>query len=182
MKAENRQRLLLIVAAAAVSLLAADYLVVTPLQKAWKARSTRIVELERRLQSGRGLLDREQALRSRWQTMISNTLPSNLSAAEQKLLQAFDGWARESRISLTSLSPQWRTDAEDYMTLQCRVEASGDLNTITTFIHSIEKDPMAIRIDSLELAARDNTGLVIGLTLQASGLVLTPDTEKEGNR
>lgn len=182
MKPENRQKFLLVLTAVAVALFAGDYLVLTPLQKAWKARSTRIAQLEEKIRAGRGVLDREQALRSRWQAMTANTLPKNLSAAEQKLLQAFDEWSRESRLNLTSLNPQWRTDAEEYMTLQCRVEAAGDLGTITSFLYSIETDPMAIRVDSLELSARDATGSQVAMTLQVSGLVLTLDEQERSMR
>jgi Tfp pilus assembly protein PilO len=181
-KPENRQKFLLILAVAAVALLAGDYLILTPLQKAWKARSTRITQLEEKIRAGRGVLDREQALRSRWQAMTANTLPKNMSAAEQKLLQAFDEWSRESRLNLTSLNPQWRTDADDHLTLQCRVEATGDLGTITSFLYSVETDPMAIRVDSLELASRDATGSQVGMTLQVSGLVLTLDEQERSTR
>lgn len=174
MKPENRQKVLMIVAAAAVALMASDYLVLSPLQAAWKKRSERIVELERRIDNGRSLISREDRLRDRWSMMRANTLPTQFSAAEQKMLGAFDAWAGESRITVSSLSPQWRSELDDRASLQCRVEAVGDLSTITRFLYSIERDPMAIRIDSMELTSRDATGSQLALTLQANGLVLLP--------
>ena len=57
--------------------------------------------------------------------MQTNTLPSNPSLAEQKVLQAFDKWSQDSRISVNSITPQWKRDSDDFTTLQCRVDAVG---------------------------------------------------------
>jgi hypothetical protein len=62
------------------------------------------------------------------------------------------------------------------MTLDCRVEASGDLGTLSRFVYDIEKDPMALKLESVELSTRDDTGQQLTLGLQISGLVLTPQT------
>ena len=59
------------------------------------------------------------------------------------------------------------------MTLECRADASGSLSALTRFLYEIEKDPLALRIDSLEITARDNTGQQLSLNLQVSGLLLT---------
>jgi hypothetical protein len=174
LKIKNRQQLLLIGAAALVGLFAADALLLTPLSKTWKARSARVKELRQQVSEGRNLVAREQVLRSRWEEMRTNTLPNNLSVAEQKVLQAFDRWSQESRISILSISPQRKKDSDDYMTVECRVEASGNLNTVSRFLYDLEHDPMALRIQMLEVSSRDNDGQQLALGLQVSGLVLTP--------
>jgi len=50
------------------------------------------------------------------------------------------------------------------------------LSTLTRFLHEVESDPLALRVDSVELASRDRTGAQLTLGLQVSGLVLS--TEK----
>lgn len=174
MKINNRQQLLAIAAMATVALLAADRLVYTPLTKWWKTRSATITELRQQIADGTSLLQRDQVIRRRWQQMQANTLPRNSSLAEQQLLKAFDTWSQHSRVCLTSIMPQWKHDADDYMTLDCRVEATGDLETLSQFIYSIEKDSLALKVESLELNAHDDTGQQMTLGLQLSGLVLTP--------
>jgi len=52
------------------------------------------------------------------------------------------------------------------------VEASGNLGTLSRFLYDIEKDPMALKLESVELSTRDNTGQQLTLDLQISGLVL----------
>jgi Tfp pilus assembly protein PilO len=175
-KIENRQQLLAIVAVGAVALLAADRLVVTPLTKLWKARSASIAQLRKQIETGSSLLQREVVIRHRWEQMRDNTLPNNPSLAEQQLLRAFDSWSQRSRVSITSIMPQWKLDADDYKTLQCRVDAAGDLESLSQFLYNVERDPMALKVESVELTARDNNGRQLTLAMQLSGLVLTPKT------
>jgi hypothetical protein len=171
---KNRQTLLAVVAGAAVALFATDKLLLTPLANSWSARAKAITELRKKVTDGRALLARGSSLRSRWGQMRANTLPLNPSEAEQKLLSAVYRWSQDSRINVVSISPQSKHDADDYMTVECRVEASGDLSKVSSFLYHLEQDPMAVKLQTLELSARDNNGQQFGLGLQISGLVLTP--------
>jgi Tfp pilus assembly protein PilO len=170
----NRQQLLAIVAISAVALLLGDRLVLTPLVRGWEERSARITQLRRDVEQGRQLIQREQPIRSRWENMRTNTLPSQVSTAESQVLRSFDRWSQDSRISITSIKPQWKTGAEDYVTLECRVDASGTLPTLTRFLYDIEKDPLALKVDSLEITSRGDDGQQLALGLQVSGLLLNP--------
>jgi hypothetical protein len=58
------------------------------------------------------------------------------------------------------------------MTYECRVDAAGDLGKLSRFIYSVERDPMALKLELVELGARDKEGQQISLGLQLSGLVL----------
>ena len=174
MKIENRQRVLAVIAIAAVALLASDRLIVAPLTRSWKARADRIAELKESVKQGAMLLEREQTIRNRWENMRTNTLPNDVSAAENEVLKAFDRWSQESRISIASIKPQWKQAADDYMTYECRADAFGSLQAITQFLYEIEKDPLALKIESVEINARDNNGQQLSLGLQVSGLRLNP--------
>ena len=179
MKIKNRQQLLAVFAGAVVVLFIADKLIIDPLTSSWKQRATQIAELRKKVQDGQALLRRDQSLRGHWQQMRTNTLPNNPSVAEQQLLKAVDRCAVDSRASITAINNQWKHDTDDYMTLECRVEAAGDLRSLAQFLYAIEKDPMALRLQSVELGSRDNTGQQLTLGLQISGLVLTPQEKRQ---
>lgn len=104
--------------------------------------------------------------------MQQQALPSNNSTAEQQVLNAFDQWARDAQISVNSITPQWRRDRDERLTLQCRMDAAGSLGTLARFLYNVERDPMALKIDSVEIAARDKDGQNLSLGLQVNGLVL----------
>jgi len=172
MNMTNRQQLLGLIAIAVVSLLVGDRLLFTPLAKAWKERAERIVELKKSVAQGAMLLDREKSIRARWDTMRANALPGEASLAEDHLLSAFDRWSQDSRIGVTSVRPQWKRSADDYATLECRVDASGSLPALTRFLYDLEKDPLGIKVEIVEITARDTRGEQLTLGLQVSGLML----------
>ena len=104
--------------------------------------------------------------------MSTNTLPSNLSLAEGQVLQAFERWSQDSRISISSIKPQWKRAGDDYMTLECRADAFGSIQALTRFLYYVEEDPLALKVEALEITSRDNDGQQLSLALQVSGVVL----------
>lgn len=169
---KDRQQLLLAIAIGVVTLFAGERLVFRPLLKSWDDRSARLTELKKKVAVGRQLLERENALQSRWDGMRTNALPVEASAAEQTLLGAFDRWSRQSGVSVSSLRPQWKRAGDDYLTLECRADAAGNLGALTRFLYEIEHDPMGVKVDSADLTTRDTDGQQITLGLQVSGLQL----------
>jgi Tfp pilus assembly protein PilO len=175
-KAEERQKFLIVLTIVVVGLVVGERFIYEPLANWWKARSDKIASLRELVKNGKALTQtqREQGIRSRWDEMRTNTLPINTSLADQEVQEALNRWKRDSGVSINGLTPQWKNDTEDYMTLNCRVEASGDLAMLSRFLYEIEKDPMALKLDSVELGAQDKTGQQLQLGLQISGLVLIP--------
>jgi len=176
MQIKNRQQLLIMVTIAAVSLFAADRLVLSPLLKAWSVRATRISDLHKNIDRANAMMQREQlpnqSIRSRWEQMSRNTLTNNTSAAEQQVFKAVDLWAQNSGVAISAVTPQWKHDSDDYMTFECRVDAAGDMGKLSRFLYSVERDPMALKLELVELGARDKEGQQLSLGLQLSGLVL----------
>ena len=179
MEIKNRQQLLMVLAIAAGVLYAADLVVFEPAVQWWKARAATIAGLRAQVHDGRLLIQREAGLRSRWDQMRTNTLPNNPSLAEQQILKAFDSWSRESGADVNGIMPQWKNDSDDYITLNCRVEASGDLGTLSRFIYDVEKGPLGLKLESVEFSTRDNSGQQLTLNLQISGLVLLAQRQSQ---
>lgn len=177
MKIENRQQWLLVVAIAAVTLLFCDRVIIEPLRNVWKKRALEVAKLRTEVAEGNGLIRRAQVIRSLWERMQTNTLPNNPSLAQEQLLKAFENWSQESGVGINAITPQWKSDSDDYMTLVCRVDASGTLWTLSRFIYDIEKGPMALKLEAVDLSSRDNNGRQLTLGLQVSGLVLTPPSK-----
>jgi Tfp pilus assembly protein PilO len=178
MKIENRQRFLVVLTIGAAALLIGVNFIYEPLSNLWSARSAQIKELRAKVHDGKLLLQREAGIRSRWSDMSANALPANTSLAEQQVFKAFDNWSRDTGAEISSIMPQWKDDSTNYMTLNCRVEASGNLGTLSQFLYNIEKGPAALKLDSVELGAHDNTGQQLTLGLQISGLALLQPTKK----
>ena len=178
MKIKNRQEFLVMLTVAAFALLVGVNFILEPLGDWWSARQTQIKELRTKVTEGQQLIRREAGIRSRWKEMSANALPANTSLAEQKLLTAVDGWSRSSGAEVTSLMPQWKNESTNYLTLTCRVETAGNLGTLSKFLYDLERGPLALRLDSLELTARDKEGQQMTLSTEINGLALVQPEKK----
>jgi hypothetical protein len=175
MKIPNRQRWLLVAAGTVVALLVLDSLVFTPLTDNWKARTAEIATLQKDIAAGRSTIERAQRTQSLWADMQANALAKDSAQAEQDVLSAFEKWRASSNVELSSMKQQWKRGANDsYSVLECRVDATGSLAALTRFLYEVEKSPLALRIDSLELIGRDEVGSKLSLGLLVSGLRLAP--------
>lgn len=172
MNMRNRQQLLGVFAIACLVYLAGDSLVLTPLARSWKARTTRLADLRKSVLHGQTLLERETSVRSTWDAMRTNTLSKEISVAESQLLRAFDRWSQDSGVSISGIRPQWKRSSDDFMTLECRADASGSLSSLTRFIYLAEKDRLGVKVEGLELVTRDDEAQQLSLGLQVSGLQL----------
>jgi len=174
MNLNKRQQLLAILAIVAVGLFVADKLVFTPLTVSWKARSARIGGLKEQVRDGAEMLKRDRALREQWAMMSTNTLPNAKPEAESLMLKAFERWSETGGVSVSSIRPQWKEAEDDYKTLECRADVSGSLTAISRFLYDIERDPLGVKVDSMELQSRDPEGSQLALVIQVSGLLLNP--------
>jgi hypothetical protein len=174
MKTDNRQKVLIALTAVVAALFVGDRLAYSPLLHLWQARQAEIKKLGAQVIEGNALIKREQVIRDRWDGMRQNMLPDNQSLAQEQMLKAFQDWAQESGVSLNGTVPQWKNgETDDYKTLVCRVDASGSLWMLSRFIYDVEKGPLGLKLESVDLNSRDNSGQQLTLGLQVSGLVLT---------
>jgi hypothetical protein len=175
MKIKTRQQFLVVLTIGVAALFVGERLVYEPLANWWSARSQRITELRKQVTDGRLLLQREQALRNRWDRMRTNTLSADTSLAEQQVLKEFDNWSQDSNVTITGITPQWNDGATNYVSVDWRVEAAGDLGALSRFLYDIEQGPMALKLESVNVSARDDTGQQFTLGLQINGLALRPE-------
>jgi Tfp pilus assembly protein PilO len=177
MEPNRRKRILVLAAIVCVAAVAGDRLLLSPLQNLWTARSERIAELEKSLSKGRLLVDREQAMKERWQDMKRRSLPADMSVAEDQMLKSVGRWARNSRLGVTSLKPRWTDDEDDFKKLEFRAAAQGGMESIARFLYELETDPLPLKVEDMEIAARDESGSALALAVRFTGLVLADDSE-----
>ena len=180
MQINNRQQLLTILTLTAIGLLVLDKIVTPPLTSLWDKRSRQIVALQKQVKEGDILRHRKETLRGRWAEMQAGSLTNDTTMAEQQLFSGLNRWSQSSGIRIDNIAPQWKQGADaSYKTLECRVDASGSLDHLSQFMYSLETDPMALKVQSVEMTSKDNNGSLIRLGVQISGLVLTQQESKK---
>lgn len=172
MNFRNRQQLLLLIAALVVGAFVGERWILAPLFRSWGSRNDEIQRLRKTIARGQSLLRDENTLRESWDQIRTNSLSLEPAVAENQVFRAFDSWSRDSGVSIAGLRPQWKRTDDDFATLECRADVSGTLAALTRFLFEAEKDPLGIRVESLELVTRDPNGSQLTLALQVSGLQL----------
>jgi len=170
---KNRQTILLITALCGLGLLVADSVIYTPLANAWGKRAGQLKQLRQDVAKGKLMLSQRQRIEGHWDQMRTNTLPNDMSVAQSTLLKALEGWEKDSQVKIDRVTPQWKP-GDDFTTLECRADASGSMNSLLKFLYDVEKGPLGLKIDSVDIASRDNDGQTLTLGIQLSGLILSP--------
>ncbi|MBE7558286.1 hypothetical protein HS125_04825 [bacterium] len=176
MELKRRERVLAVLAIAVLAIWAADQLLIEPLWGLWKARQERLSELSASILHGRSLVDRAAAISERWQEMRGRSLPADEPAAEQAVLVAVSRWAGTSRLGVSALKPRWREDEGGRRQIEWNAEAQGDIAQIARFLYELERDSLALRVEELDITARDNRGETLALKLRFTGLVFEEKT------
>ena len=81
MKKQNREKILLVAAAVCIGVLLGDRLILQPAINTWNERSDAIASLEEQIFRGEALVEREDALRRKWSSMLESDLPSDDASA-----------------------------------------------------------------------------------------------------
>jgi hypothetical protein len=172
MTASQRQTYLKIAAGSMVGLLLVDWMVIPPVVASWRAQSDRLDALHQKVERGRQLIDRQDAIRTKWAQMERVNLPPEVSAAENAALPAIGRWARDAGIGFASLtlSPEWQTHDEGYQTLECRATATGSQATLGKFIYDMETDGIPVNLEEYELSTRDEHGAELTMAARFSFL------------
>jgi len=177
METKNREKMLLIAVAVCIGLLVVNYLIINPLTASYSARQDKIKDLKAKFSTGTNIMASAQSIESQWNRMRTNTLSLNGTVTEGQLFKAFQAWSTSSQVVLVSQKPQSK-DSDDpaYSNEEIHVDVTGNLTQIFNFLYSVESGPLGLRVDSLDLASRDDAGRQLALGLTVSGLILNPDT------
>lgn len=171
----DRQKRLLIITGVALGVLILEYWVRVPLTNLWQAQTTELALLKKNVSEGRDTITRGPQNERIWKEMQDNALARDVTQAEQTVLTAFDGFARTANVELAGQRPQWKRGATDrYSLYEYRLDITGSLASLSRFLYEVERSPLALRVDSLDLTARDETGQRLTLGLIVSGLRLAP--------
>jgi Tfp pilus assembly protein PilO len=176
MKPRQRERLLVAGALVCFAILAGDRVVLSSLTSLWKSQGEEIARLREELPRAEMLVERRQAVDDRWKEMRERALPKEPAAAENLLLTSVARWARTSGVQVDSIKPRWLSDKETGDRLEVRLSAKGDMGEITRFLYELEKDSAPVRLENVELRARDDSGASLILDARFSGIVL-PEVE-----
>lgn len=171
----GRERFLVLAVVICLGALAGDRIVVSPLYDLWNERAAAIGELEGSLAKSELLVNRLDAMSERWLGMRARSLPLSESRAENEVLSAVSRWAQESHLEIASLKPRWVRDDAAFSTFDVRATGQGSMEAIALFLYRLESGGLPLRVESLEIEARDDSGSLLTFNLAFTGLQLADE-------
>ncbi len=175
MNGKQRQRMLVYAACGVGGLFLLDSLVITPAARNWSEQGERIDALQKKVDRGDKLVERERTIRERWAGMTRANLPPDNSVAGDLAYRAFGRWAQESKVVVNAVSPapQWQNHDEGYETIEWRATIAGDQAALGKFIYNLEVDPLPVNLEECEIATRDARGSQLTMTARFTFARLT---------
>ena len=156
-------------------LLVSDRFVINPGLEALDSVSEEKQRLGAEVRAMRDVLDRSTTRARQWQEMIENGLMDDPSAAQSSMLHALETWSEQSRVRLTSVTPQRSTGDKGLRDIVFTIAGKGDMASIGEFVWLIEQTRMPVKINSLTLGSTNASGQDLILTLKLSLLYLTEE-------
>ena len=172
----DRQTLLKIGAGLVGGLWLLDFAVIEPAIRGWDEQSDRIAALQKKVDRGQNLLDREDLIRNHWAAMLRANLPADDSNASASAFTAMNRWKIDSGITLTSLTPNWQAhEDEAYDAYECRVASTGDQVSIGHFLFDLGTDALPCNLEECEISTRDAHGQQLTMTARFSFARVSPE-------
>lgn len=171
----KRERMIFWITLVLMVMLVADRFVINPGLEARDSVSEEKQRLRAEVSAMRRVLKGSTTRARQWQEMIENGLLDDPSAAQSSMLHALEEWSEQSRVRLTSVTPQRSTRDRGLRDIVFTIAGKGDMASIGEFVWLIEQTSKPVKITNLQLGSTNASGRDLNLTLKLSMLYLAEE-------
>ena len=168
----KRERLIMVLTLAAVSILVLDRYVLTPLLDGRSSLQARKARLQGDMERANRLLTRRRQIDQRWNQMLTSSLKRDPGEAESQILHALGNWSEQTGLNLSSIRPERSTEKTDVREITFHISGSGSMNSISWFVWCLETAEIPIKVKVLSLGSRKEGTDDLSLQLRFSTLCL----------
>lgn len=182
MKLSKRESVIAVGALLALSLLAADQYVLTPLMDSYAAMESEKQRLVLELQSAARLFRRRRLMARRWEEMTAGGLAADSSVAEGRVLHAVRDWAQETGLTLSSLKPERGEERQELGEITVLASGTGPMRSVARFLWRVESAELPLRVREMQIGSRTEGTDDLSLQLSLSTVYRREDAESEGEQ
>jgi len=168
----KRERLIIVVAAIVLAMLALDRYAVTPILDYQGAVETQKQKVLGELARARALLAHKRKIDPKWHEMLAAGLQRDPTEAESQILHAVEDWCKETGLKLTSMKPERLTEKKSLREISFQAVGTGSMNAVARFLWRIETARVPVRLKELQLGSRKEGADDLTLQLHLSTLYL----------
>lgn len=167
----KRERIIGIVAVAAVGLLVLSKFLIGPIADKLQQLDMQKQQLQVELNEAQNLFQRRRLLEKEWKTMLADGLRNEVEA-ESRIARAIDGWSREARLTLSSVKPDRVARDKGLTEITFVVAGTGTLDAVAQFLWKIETAPLPIKVKDMQVGSSNESGQSMSLQLRVSAICL----------
>ena len=169
---KSREKLLIYVVIIGLGFWLGDKFLLQPYLSSWKKRGENIKNLDKQIADGKQLIARGPSIRADWKSKRDNSLPLDNDEAGAIVANAVRTWAADAGLVLNQVVSSRARVETAFTSVEDRVEVTGNITQILRFLYQMEKDPLAIKLKTLDIDSKDN-GQTLSLAVVVSGLIIT---------
>ncbi len=167
----KRERILAIATLLVLGALAANAMIISPLDKRRQRTTNEKLELEAQVAQAQNLFDRRKMLERKWKGLLSEGMRSDADA-ESRIARALDEWSRQTRLELSSVKPE-RTSTEKGMNeITFVVAGRGGLDAVASFLYKVETSELPVKVTDMQLGSAGESGDSMSLQLRISAMYM----------
>ena len=166
----KRERLIGILTVVILAALVGDRFILTPATRSLGRLEDNKQQLLAELNEAQNLFQRRRLMERKWQKSLGEGLKSE-SEAESHILHALDGWARQSRLTLTSVKPERMSEIKNGLQeMTFTIAGTGSLQATAQFLYQVETGALPIKIKDMQLGSANEMGNDMSIQLGLSAL------------
>lgn len=167
----KRERIIAIVAVAAVGFLVLSQFLIGPIADKLQQLETQKQQLLVELNEAQNLFQRRRLLEKEWKTMLADGLQNEIEA-ESRIARAIDGWSRETRLTLSSVKPDRVASDKGHTEITFVVAGTGTLDAVAQFLWKIETAPLPVKVKDMQVGSSNESGQSMSVQLRLSAICL----------
>lgn len=174
MIASKRERVIGLLTAGVLAVLALDRLVLTPLTERSRSLGEQLVAARGEQEIGRTLLENRGQMDQRWNEMLAGGIKSDVPEAESQALNALRDWMLDARVTITGLKPEREETQEHFRVVFVGASCTGSLQAITEFLWRVQTTELPMRVTYIQVSSLKPGTDNLSLQLRVSTLCLAP--------
>jgi hypothetical protein len=179
--ASKRERIIGLVTAGVLAVLALDRLVLTPLTERRNELDAKLAAAQLELTKADGLFTNGRRLTRTWNAMLDGGLKSDVPAAEGQALHALRDWGQEADLpQFKSLKPERVETQKQFRVVTIRLSTTGSMRSISEFLWRVQEADIPMRVTDMQINSNKEGTDDLTLTLGVSTLSLAPDETPAG--
>ena len=177
MIASKRERIIGLLTAGVLVVLALDRLVLAPLTERRRTVEAQVEEARADVQLAEVLLDNRGRMDELWDAMLAGGIKAEVPEAESQALNALRDWAKDAGVTLTSLKPDRAETAQHFRVVYVGATCTGSMRSITEFLWRVQTTQIPMRVTLMQISARKPGTDDLSLQLSVSTLCLAPPAD-----